>query len=126
MREGRGERQGGDGLTGKEVWAEIVNVCAQHLRRGSWYRVADASRPDTVTLDVNGTPVEVDRSCVALADDRPLCWSVIREDPPNAYFGAVYGVCPDCLERARLAGTECELLCPACGLNFPVNWTGAA
>ncbi|MEK7667161.1 MAG: hypothetical protein AAB409_00745 [Gemmatimonadota bacterium] len=109
----------------QELWAKIVALGVQHLRRGSWYRVVDESKPETVSVDVNGAAVEVPRSCVALAADRPLAWSVVREDPPNPYFGAVYGVCPDCLERARLAGSEKDLLCPACGLNFPVNWSGA-
>lgn len=109
----------------QELWAQVVALGVQQLRRGSWYRVVDESKPETVSVDVNGAAVEVPRSCVALAADRPLAWSVVREDPPNPYFGAVYGVCPDCLQRARLAGGEKGLLCPACGLNFPVNWSGS-
>jgi len=106
-------------------WAEIVRLCIQRLRRGSWYRVLDASAPDTVTLDVGGAPFVVDRGCVALSAERPTGWSVVREDPPNEVLGPVYGVCPSCFERALLRASEPELTCPSCGGVFAVNWAGA-
>lgn len=108
-----------------EQWAEIVRLCIQRLRRGSWYRVLDASSAETVTLDVRGTPFVVDRSCVALASSRPTEWSVVRDNPPNEVLGAVYGVCPACSERSRLTGAEAELACPSCGGTFTVDWPGA-
>lgn len=111
-------------MTG-EQWAEIVRLCIQRLRRGSWYRVLDATAEDTVTLDVGGTPFVVDRSCVALFPSRPTTWSVVRDDPPNEVLGPVYAVCPACFERAPLAGTEAELACPGCKGTFAVDWAGA-
>ena len=108
-----------------EQWAEIVRLCIQRLRRGSWYRVLDATAAATVTLDVGGTPFVVDRSCVAMALSRPSAWSVVRDDPPNEVLGPVYGVCPACFERAPLTGTESEKECPACRGTFAVNWAGA-
>ncbi len=108
-----------------EQWAEIVRLCIQRLRRGSWYRVLDATAADSVTLDVGGTPFVVDRGCVALAASRPTTWSVVRDDPPNEVLGPVYGVCPSCFERAPFTGAESEKECPACRGTFGVNWTGA-
>jgi hypothetical protein len=108
-----------------EQWAEIVRLCIQRLRRGSWYRVLDATADDTVTLDVGGTPFVVDRGCVALAASRPTRWSVVRDDPPNEVLGPVYGVCPSCFERAPFTGAESEKECPACRGTFGVNWAGA-
>jgi len=114
---------GANGSAGPE-WAEIVRLCVHRLRRGTWYPVLDASRPDMVTLDVGGTPFEVARECVHLADRRPMAWSVVRDDDPNPFFGAEYAVCPTCLERAPLRGQEQALTCPACGSTHPVDWAG--
>jgi len=105
-----------------ELWAEIVKLCMHPLRRGSWYRVVDAFDPSTVTLDVNGTPFVVDRDCVSLAPERPQAWSVVREGEANPYFGGMYGVCPNCVERANLEPGRPDLTCPSCGNTYPVRW----
>lgn len=107
---------------GDEQWAEVVKLCVQPLRRGSWYRVMDASQPDTVTLNVRGTPFVVDRDCVDLGSTRPMAWSVVHEDAAGPYFGGVYAVCPACLERTRLDGNESHLTCVHCRGTFLVRW----
>ncbi len=109
-----------------EQWARITKLCMHPLRRGTWHRVVDAFSQDTVTLEVGGQPFVVDRDCVRLADERPMVWSVVYEDPAAPYFGGVYAVCPGCSERMGLQGSEAELACPACGNTFPVDWISAA
>ena len=108
-----------------EQWARITKLCMHPLRRGTWHRVVDAFSEDTVTLEVSGQPFVVDRDCVLLAEERPMTWSVVHEDPGAPYFGGVYGVCPGCTERVGLRGDEPELECPSCRKPFPVDWAGA-
>jgi hypothetical protein len=112
-------------VTEKAGWAQIVRLCMQPLRRGSWYRVVDVSQPGTVTVEVFGAPFVVDRDCVSLHDARPEAWSVVHEDGPSSYYGGVYGVCPQCLARQRLDGNESELTCPSCHRTYPVDWSQA-
>ncbi len=108
-----------------EQWARITKLCMQPLRRGTWHRVVDAFDPDTVTLEVGGQPFVVDRDCVVLADEKPMKWSVVREDPTAPYFGGRYGVCPGCTERVGLADGVPSMECPACRNTYPVDWEGA-
>lgn len=112
-------------MTERAGWAQIVRLCMQPLRRGSWYRVVDVSQPGTVTVEAFGAPFVVDRDCVSLHDDRPEAWSVVHEDGPSSYYGGVYGVCPQCLARQRLDGNESELTCPSCHRTYPVDWSQA-
>jgi len=112
-------------VTEKASWAQIIRLCMQPLRRGSWYRVLDLSQPGTVTVEAFGAPFVVERDCVSLHDARPEAWSVVHEDGPSPYYGGVYGVCPQCLERQRLDGNESELTCPSCDRTYPVDWSQA-
>jgi hypothetical protein len=111
---------------GNEQWARIVKLCMHPLRRGTWHRVVDAFSEDTVTLEVGGQPFVVDRDCVVISDERPVKWSVVKEDDTAPYFGGLYGVCPECSERMGLKGGETEVECPACRNTFAVDWVGAA
>ena len=105
-------------------WAEIVALNVHRLRRGAWYPVVDASKPGVVTVDVGGTPFDLERESVLLGDEKPDAWSVVRDHDPNGYFGAEYAVCALCFERAPLRSHEEELTCPACHQTRPVNWEG--
>ena len=112
------------GEPGAPQWAEIVRLCVHRLRRGTWYPVLDRSKPGFVTIDVGGTPFEVESGCVLLSDQRPAAWSVVRDNDPDAYFCAEYAVCPACFERAPLRSRQEELTCPACHQTHPVDWEG--
>ncbi len=106
-------------------WAHVVAVGQHGLRRGSWYEILDESVADVLVLDVAGRPRTVPRDAVEVEPSRPLAWTIVVNTPPDEYFGGLHGVCPNCVLRARLAGDEQELSCPACGLTFPVDWSRA-
>jgi len=106
-------------------WARLTAEGPYPLRRGGWYRVTEFERHEVI-VDVQWKAVSVPRSLVEVAEQRPLRWTVVPR-PRDAVrlpesWGAVYGVCPNCNNRASLENTPQDLSCGQCEGQFPVAW----
>jgi hypothetical protein len=88
--------------------------------------------PVEVVLDVNGTPTAFPRSSLEIQPTRPTRWTVVPRPARSARlpltWGARYGVCPNCRERARLdehASLDeraTSMRCPKCNGYFDIGW----
>lgn len=101
-----------------ERWAKVSTNAASTVRRGAWYKVLSISEDEAV-IEVNHRPVVVSRSILEIASVEPSQWSIVPR-PPDAIripgeWGAVYGVCPGCGERAPLGREASMMECPRCG-----------
>lgn len=109
-------------------WARILNDQAAQLRRGAWYRVVRLT-PAEAVLDINGRPTSVPRPSIQIVPMPPTRWTVVPR-PKNASrmpltWGARYGVCPNCRERARLELRVVSMRCPRCNGHFDIGWDDA-
>ncbi|OLC06779.1 MAG: hypothetical protein AUH41_12025 [Gemmatimonadetes bacterium 13_1_40CM_66_11] len=111
-------------MTGMQ-WARIRPAEASHLRRGAWYRVVKLT-PQEAVLDVNGTLTAFPRPSLEILPTRPTRWTVVPRPPRSARlpvtWGARYGVCPNCRERARLEERTTAMRCPKCNGYFDIGW----
>ena len=107
-------------------WAHIIAVGDHGLRRGSWYEVLDARDPRRVVLEVAHKRVSVARSCVEMEARRPLAWTVVVTTEDMEFFGSLYGVCPNCVQRSALSPDDLRMTCPACGYDFTIDWSTAS
>ena len=106
-------------------WARIRPEEGGHLRRGAWYRVVRLTALEAV-LDVNGTPTTFPRPALEILPTRPTRWTVVPRPPRStrlpAAWGARYGVCPNCRERARIDEHVTSMRCPKCNGHFDIGW----
>ncbi len=106
-------------------WARLLPAQPGHLRRGAWYRVVRLTAMEAV-LDVNGTLTAVPRPSLEILPARPIRWTVVprpsRAARLPASWGACYGVCPNCRERARLEERTASMRCPKCNGYFDIGW----
>ncbi len=106
-------------------WARLRPSEAGHLRRGGWYRVVRLT-PVDVVLDVNGTATTFPRPSLEIMATRPTRWTVVPRPARSARlpltWGARYGVCPNCRERARLEERAASMRCPKCNGYFDIGW----
>jgi hypothetical protein len=111
-------------------WARVCKSEAHGLRRGAWYVVVSESNNSLVILDVNKSNRPANRHSLEIREEKPDSWSVVRRDPDqeaaqrasDAELGPVYGVCPGCRARAKMAGRDATFTCPECNSDFPVDW----
>jgi hypothetical protein len=111
-------------------WARVKHAGAHGLRRGAWYMVLTDTTPTIVVLDVNKKAVPADRTLLEFTSEKPHKWSVVRHDAKDgapgrasqAGLGMLYGVCPSCRGRAKLAPDDTQKKCPVCDLLFEIDW----
>jgi len=106
-------------------WARIRSSEEARLRRGAWYRIVKLTAVEVV-LDVNGKPTPFPRQSLEILPERPKQWAVVPRPArsprlPNTW-GARYGVCPNCRERARLEDHATSMRCPKCNGYFEIGW----
>jgi len=106
-------------------WARVRPDQAAHLRQGAWYRVVRLT-PVEAVLDINGTPTTIPRPSLQILPTPPSRWTVVPR-PRTAprlplSWGARYGVCPRCRERARLEQKAIAMRCPKCNGFFDIGW----
>jgi hypothetical protein len=106
-------------------WGRLMVDVNCQLRRGAWYRVTQ-NAPLKAILDVNRRALAVPQFLIEVITKPPRRWTVVPR-PRNAHtlpaeWGAVYGVCPACRERAALRGRPRRLDCSRCGGEFDVAW----
>ena len=106
-------------------WARIRPDQTAQLRQGAWYRVVRLTAQEAI-LDINGRPTAVPRPSLQLMPTPPTRWTVVAR-PANAArlplaWGARYGVCPNCRERARLPARASSMRCPKCNGHFDIGW----
>ncbi|MGH7530984.1 MAG: hypothetical protein ACREMN_11425 [Gemmatimonadales bacterium] len=106
-------------------WARLRADETAQLRRGAWYRVVRLT-PLEAVVDVNGRPVAVPRPALQIVPTPPTRWSVVAR-PAHAprmplAWGARYGVCPNCRERAHLEPKATSMRCPRCNGFFDIGW----
>src|SRR5688572_1386347 len=104
-------------------WARLSVDVKSPLRRGAWYKILKLGVQEA-TLDVKGKQVSVDRKALEIVPAPRLRWTVVPS-PRNAPrfpsgWGAQYGVCPNCRERASLQGQPASLRCQRCNGLFDV------
>ena len=106
-------------------WARLHSAEPSQLRRGAWYRVVKLT-PREAVLDVNGKQTPFPRATLEIVAERPQHWAVVSR-PARALrlpmtWGARYGVCPNCRERARLDEHAASMRCPKCNGQFGIRW----
>lgn len=111
------------------MWARLEADVNVNIRRGAWYRVLRLSAREAV-LDVNRVPTSIERSLLQLAHQPPQVWTVVPSPQHSHRFpiswGEVYGVCPNCRERAPLLeGHPTGQRCQRCNGYFKIDWDGA-
>ena len=106
-------------------WARIRSSEEARLRRGAWYRIVKLTAVEVV-LDVNGKPTSFPRQSLEILPERPKQWAVVprpaRSPRMPTTWGARYGVCPNCRERARLEDHATSMRCPKCNGYFEIGW----
>ncbi|HYS21529.1 MAG TPA: hypothetical protein VEO73_10615 [Gemmatimonadales bacterium] len=112
-------------MTGPQ-WARLTVDVDVHIRRGAWYRVLQLT-PREVTVEIKGRQVPIPRAHLEVVANPSLRWAVVRR-PRNsprlpAGWGAEYGVCPGCRERAALIDHPESLRCLKCNGFFQVGWS---
>jgi hypothetical protein len=112
-------------MPGTGQWARVRPTEASHLRRGAWYRVVRLTASEAV-LDVNGTLTPFPRPALEIVPSPPSRWAVVPRPPHSARlpmsWGARYGVCPNCRNRARLEERTTSMRCPKCNGFFDIGW----
>lgn len=83
--------------------------------------------PLEAILDVNGRPVAVSKASLQIVSAAPSRWTVVPRPQTTGgrmptSWGARYGVCPNCRERARLEQRAAAMKCPKCGGFFDIGW----
>jgi hypothetical protein len=117
----------GGKMTGMQ-WGRLQVDVNCRLRRGAWYRVKAFASLNAV-LDVNRQLLAVPHYLIEVVSAPPRRWSVVprpqnaRVLPPN--WGAAYGVCPSCRERAALRGRPRTMECRRCRGQFEIAWDEA-
>ena len=106
-------------------WARLKTDDPYPLRRGAWYPVTEFQK-EVVMLEVHCEPVSVPRSAIEIVTARPLTWTVVPR-PRKAVrlpesWGSMYGVCPNCGNRASLQAAPATMGCQQCDGSFPVAW----
>jgi hypothetical protein len=106
-------------------WARIRPEEAGRLRRGAWYRVVRLT-PQEAVLDINGALTSFPRPALEIRPTPPSHWTVVPRPARAARmpltWGARYGVCPNCRERARLVERATSMRCPKCNGHFDIGW----
>ena len=112
-----------------QQWARLKSDLDYKIRRGAWYRILKVGSLEAV-LDVQGKPTPIPRPFLEIELRPPLQWSVVprprRATRIPANWGTVYGVCPNCRNRAPLDGHPTKLRCGRCNETFQVAWEGKA
>lgn len=114
--------------TPKPRWARVKGEAKLPLRRGGWYKIAEAVGLEIV-VDAGGKRITVPRSMVELADRPDPAWTIV-DAPANAprlppTWGDRYAVCPSCRERTPLPPQPLsELRCQRCNGLFAIDWSG--
>jgi hypothetical protein len=110
-------------ITGQ--WARLRPTEAGHIRRGAWYRVVKLTATEAV-LDVHGKPTPFPRQSLEIQAERPKQWAIVprpaRSPRLPMTWGARYGVCPNCRERAQLDEHATSMRCPKCNGHFEIHW----
>ena len=107
-------------------WARVRPDQAAKLRQGAWYRVVRLT-PVEAVLDVNGRPTAIPRPSLQIIPTPPTRWTIVAR-PANAggklplTWGARYGVCPGCRQRAHLDARASAMRCPKCNGYFDIGW----
>ncbi len=104
------------------------------LRRGAWYPVVNEMGNAIVVLDVRKNNVPVHRDMLLVVDGTPEHWTVVewQESQRGAQrasetdFGMMYGVCPNCSQRARIDRDTQDMECPECGRRSSIDWENLA
>ena len=106
-------------------WARLRPAQVARLRRGAWYRVVRVT-PLEAVLDVNGTLTAFPRPSLEIVTAPPTRWTIVPRPTQAARlpssWGARYGVCPNCRERARLEERATSMRCPRCNGFFDIGW----
>lgn len=106
-------------------WARLRAKEAGHIRQGAWYRVVKLTASEVV-LDVHGKPTPFPRQSLEIQAERPKQWAVVprpaRSPRLPMTWGARYGVCPNCRERAPLDEDFTSMRCPKCNGHFEIGW----
>ena len=85
-------------------------------------------------LDVHKNNVPVPRDMLVVVDGTPEQWTVVewQESQRGAQrasetdFGMMYGVCPNCSQRARIDRDTQDMECPECGRRSSIDWENLA
>src|SRR5436309_13760012 len=106
-------------------WARLKENVKTPLRRGAWYRILKLTSSEA-TVDVKGKPVSVPRGELQLSPTAAQRWSVVPA-PKNAPrfpapWGARYAECPNCRDRARLAGEAPRMRFRGGSRPFEIAW----
>ena len=109
-------------------WGRLQVDVNCRLRRGAWYRVKEVASLNAV-LDVNRQLLAVPHYLIQVISAPPRRWSVVPR-PQNARvlphdWGATYGVCPSCRERAALRGRPRTMECRRCRGQSEIAWDEA-
>jgi hypothetical protein len=106
-------------------WARLNAPVKCTLRLGAWYRILKLTASEAV-VDVQGSPVSVPREQLQLAPKPGVRWTVVPAPqdaptyPPN--WGPKYAVCPNCRDRAQIAGHPVSMRCGRCNGLFEIAW----
>lgn len=116
-------------MTEPTCWARVLPPGLKPLRRGAWYPVLE-EEDSILTIEVQGSPLWVNRELVSIRTVAPTAWSVVRckaTDPPPVdatdALGLLYAVCPGCRGRVPVDESVHEIACTLCGHTAPVDWT---
>ena len=108
-----------------QQWARLRPSESAKLRQGAWYRVVRLTATEAV-LDVHGQLTPFPRPSLEILPERPKQWAVVprplRSPRMPMTWGAQYGVCPNCRERARLEEQATSMRCPKCNGQFDIGW----